>query len=103
MTTPITPSEPKCATCGHDEPHTSSAMVRVNTICSATGCWCRSFTPAEPTAEHRHSVAFIVEDNEKADRYIAKLTSKFKVQVVARGDGPVAGTVFVKVERRSDS
>lgn len=55
------------------------------------------------TAEHRHSVAFIVEDNEKADRYIAKLTSRFRVEVTGRGDGPVPGTVFVKIERRSDS
>lgn len=55
------------------------------------------------TAEHNHSAAFIVEDNEKADRYIAKLTSRFKIVVVARGDGPVNGTVCVKVERRSDA
>jgi fructose-1,6-bisphosphatase/sedoheptulose 1,7-bisphosphatase-like protein len=53
-------------------------------------------------AEHGHSVAFVVEDDAKADRYIEKLT-KFNVHVTARGDGPVAGTVFVKVERRSDS
>jgi hypothetical protein len=55
------------------------------------------------TAEHRHSVAFIVEDNDKADRYIAKLTERFGVVVTARGVGPVDGTVAVKIERRSDS
>lgn len=55
------------------------------------------------TAEHRHSVAFVVEDDAKADRYIAKLTERFKVVVAARGSGPVAGTVAVKIERRSDS
>jgi uncharacterized membrane protein len=53
------------------------------------------------TAMHGHSVAFVVEDDEKADRYIEKL-SKFNVTVTARGAGPVAGTVFVRVEKGRD-
>lgn len=55
------------------------------------------------TAERRHSVAFVVEDDEKADRYITKLAERFRVVVVSRSAGPVAGTVAVKIERRSDS
>jgi hypothetical protein len=43
-------------------------------------------------------VAFIVEDNTKADRYIRKLLLDFAVRVTERGDGPVKGTVYVKVE-----
>lgn len=42
-------------------------------------------------------VAFVVEDNEKADRYIRKLLLDFNVRVVERGAGPVASTVYVKV------
>jgi hypothetical protein len=44
--------------------------------------------------------AFIVEDDpaEKAERYIRKLEAKFPgIRVIARGKGPVSGTVFVKV------
>lgn len=43
------------------------------------------------------AVAFIVEDNEKADRYIRKLLLDYNVKVLARGVGPVKNTVFVKV------
>lgn len=51
------------------------------------------------TAMHGHTgVAFVVEDDAKADRYIEKL-KKFNVHVAARGEGPVAGTVFVRVEK----
>lgn len=53
------------------------------------------------TAEHGHSVAFIVEDDAKADRYIEKL-KQFNVHVTARGAGPVAGTVMVRVDRGRD-
>ncbi len=36
-------------------------------------------------------VGFIVDDDEKADRYIEKLTSRFNVEVASRGPGPVEG------------
>lgn len=43
-------------------------------------------------------VGFVVEDDEKADRYINKLMSKFPcVNVISRGVGPVKGTVLVRV------
>lgn len=44
------------------------------------------------------SVAFIVEDDDKADRYLEKLRAVDpRVTVLARGKGPVAGTIAVKV------
>ena len=49
--------------------------------------------------EQKLSVAFIV-DSElgKADRYIEKLRKRFPgIVVIGRGDGPVTGTVYVKV------
>ena len=51
-------------------------------------------------AEAGKSVAFIVEDNAKADRYIRKLTERFNVKVVERGNGPTSDTVWVKVARK---
>lgn len=48
-------------------------------------------------AQNGEHVAFIVEDNEKADRYIRKLLLDFNVRVEERGDGPVKNTVYVKV------
>ena len=44
-------------------------------------------------------VGFIVEDDEKADRYIAALTlqKRWRVRVVDRMPGPVKGTVMVRV------
>lgn len=45
-------------------------------------------------------VAFVVEDDEKADRYIRLLHERFKIRVVERGVGPVKDTVFVKVGPR---
>ncbi|MGH3427947.1 MAG: hypothetical protein ACRDQZ_10340 [Mycobacteriales bacterium] len=52
---------------------------------------------------HKESVAFVVEDDEKADRYIAKLRDKYPtIQVNSRGAGPVKGTIYVKVGPRTD-
>lgn len=48
-------------------------------------------------AAHGKRVAFIVEDEEKADRYIRKLLLDFEVRVEERGPGPVKNTVYVKV------
>jgi len=46
-------------------------------------------------------IMFIVEDHEKADRYVRKLQTKVRaIQEIARGEGPVAGTIFVKVAVR---
>jgi hypothetical protein len=44
-------------------------------------------------------IAFVTDaDPGKADRYIAKLAAKFpQVKVIERFNGPVAGTVSVKV------
>jgi len=42
-------------------------------------------------------IAFIVDDDEKADRYIRKLRQRHKVRVISRGPGPVAQSVAVKV------
>lgn len=48
--------------------------------------------------EHDKTVAFIVEDNKKADRYIEKLKLKFPgIVIVGRLKGPVKGTVAVNV------
>lgn len=43
------------------------------------------------------TIAFIVEDDAKADRYLKKLQERYKVRVIARGAGPVKDTVFVKL------
>lgn len=52
-------------------------------------------------AEAGARVAFIVEDEEKANRYLVKLTSKFQVQVEKKFDGPLKkGTVSVVVVKR---
>ncbi len=47
------------------------------------------------------TVGFVVEDNDKADRYIEKLMNRFPVDVVARGSSPVKGTILVKVGPRT--
>ena len=55
-------------------------------------------------AESGQVVGVFVDDDEKADRYITKLTTRFKVQVVKRcKDVLVKNTVFVKVTRRADA
>jgi hypothetical protein len=48
---------------------------------------------------HKKVVSFITDADEgKADRYIRKLEERFPgIVVIARGNGPVANTVFVKV------
>jgi hypothetical protein len=48
-------------------------------------------------------VGFVVEDDAKADRYIAALQQRFPtVSVVDRITGPVAGTVLVRVRGRAN-
>jgi len=42
-------------------------------------------------------VGFVVEDAEKADRYVKKLLERFKVRIVGRGPGPIDKTVLVRV------
>lgn len=56
------------------------------------------------TAETGERVGFFVDDDVKADRYIEKLTRKFRVQVVERKRNLlVNNTVFVAVNRRPDA
>lgn len=52
-------------------------------------------------AEGGKRVAFVVEDDAKADRYIKKLTARFQVSVAKRLDGPVKDTVSIIVTARS--
>jgi hypothetical protein len=48
--------------------------------------------------EQKKTSAFIVEDDAKADRYLKKLKKRFPgIRLIARGDGPVKDTVFVKL------
>ena len=42
-------------------------------------------------------VGFIVDDAEKADRYVKKLRERFNVRIVDQSAGPVKGTVLVRV------
>jgi len=48
---------------------------------------------------HKKVVEFITDsDAGKAERYISKLTDRFPgIRIIARGDGPVKDTVWVKV------
>ncbi len=56
------------------------------------------------TAVSGNIVAFIVETDTKADRYIKKLLLWYpQVEVIKRADGPVKGTVLVKVGLRAAS
>lgn len=56
------------------------------------------------TAEQGERVGFFVENDAKADRYIAKLTKRFKVQLLQRiNDVPVVGTVFVRIGLKPDA
>lgn len=55
------------------------------------------------TAESGERVGFVVEDHAKADRYIEKLTKRFRVSVAKRLDGPVKDTVTIVVTRRSEA
>ena len=54
--------------------------------------------------EGKHKTgAFVVEDNEKAKRYIRKLKMMFPdILVDGPFDGPTIGTVTVKIERPDD-
>lgn len=46
----------------------------------------------------QHSGAFLVDNDEKADRYIKKLGMAFPdIEVLSRGNGPVPKTVMVKI------
>jgi hypothetical protein len=50
------------------------------------------------TAESGQIVGFFVDDEPKADRYIAKLLKRFKVKVIERGRwSPVKNAVLVKI------
>ena len=52
------------------------------------------------TAESGNRVAFIVEDDAKAHRYMTKLTQRFNVVVEKRLDGPLKGqTVSIIVTK----
>jgi len=43
-------------------------------------------------------VAFVVDDHEKADRYIEKLKKKFpEIRIIDKFDGPVKDTVSVRI------
>jgi len=55
------------------------------------------------TAEGGQRVAFVVEDHAKADRYVEKLTKRFRVSVAKRLNGPVKNTISVIVTRRSEA
>ena len=54
---------------------------------------------APATSSDRPRVAgFIVESDEKADRYVRKLQKRFPtIRIIDRGPGPVEGTVMVKI------
>lgn len=49
------------------------------------------------TAAHGHIVGFVVEDDEKANRYIEQLIADRRVRIVGRGPGPVSNTILVRV------
>lgn len=52
------------------------------------------------TAEGGQRVAFVVEDDAKANRYMVKLTQRFNVIVEKRLDGPIKGkTVSVIITK----
>lgn len=48
-------------------------------------------------AEDGNVTGVVVEDEEKADRYVRKLLVRHKVRIIGRGPGPVAGTVLIRV------
>ena len=48
-------------------------------------------------AEQGQIAAFIVEDDDKADRYIQKLQERFKIQVLSRTPGRVGADQVVAV------
>ena len=54
---------------------------------------------------HHRIVGFITDADEgKADRYIRKLKEKFpRIQVLARGNGPVPNAVWIKVGPPTDA
>lgn len=43
------------------------------------------------------TVGFVVEDDEKADRYLQQLHERFSLRVIHRGVGPIPNTVLVQV------
>lgn len=48
------------------------------------------------TAACGHIVGFVVEDHEKADRYVEKLKA-YPVRIIDRHPGPVKNTILVRV------
>lgn len=54
-------------------------------------------------AEQGQLIAFFVDSDHAADRYVSKLTERYRVRVVSRMSGPVKGTIAVTVTRKLDS
>lgn len=48
--------------------------------------------------QHAGIIGVIVDDDEKADRYITKLLeASSQVRIIDRGPGPVKGTVLIRI------
>ena len=55
------------------------------------------------TAESGKRVAFVVEDDAKANRYMTKLAARFQVSVDKKLEGPIKGkTVTIIVTKREN-
>lgn len=54
-------------------------------------------------AEQGQMIAFFVDDEIAADRYVSKLLERYRVRVVSRVSGPVKPTIAVTVSRKFDS
>jgi hypothetical protein len=48
-------------------------------------------------AQDGKRIAFVVEDDAKADRYIEKLLARYRVRVLLRGLGPIRNSVTVSI------
>ncbi len=42
-------------------------------------------------------IGFFVDDDAKADRYLTKLLANYRIRVVSRGPGPVAGSILIRI------
>lgn len=57
-----------------------------------------AFARKPSSAEKPVVVGVIVDDSEKADRYVKKLKEKFPtIRIIDRNPGPVAATVLIRV------
>lgn len=54
-------------------------------------------------AEQGQIVGFFVDTEVMADRYLRKLTKRFRVELVDRSADVVKNTVFVKIRRKPDA